>query len=61
MAGGTASFTGTHQIHTLNNAEKGNVMFNDHKGGQFSTVANTNNAGNMQISGNHMFDKFNNA
>ena len=46
---GQASFTGTHAIKKLNNAESGNVMFNDHKDGQHSTVGETNNAGKMQI------------
>jgi len=42
-------------VKNLTNAKKGNVQFNDHKGGQFSTVGNTNNAGNMRVSGNHQF------
>jgi hypothetical protein len=28
----------------------------DHKGGQFSTFGNTNNAGSMHVSGLHKFD-----
>jgi intracellular sulfur oxidation DsrE/DsrF family protein len=56
MAGGNASFQGTHGIKNLNNAKDGNVAFLDHKGGQFSTVGNTNNAGNMNVSGLHKFD-----
>merc|ERR1712054_247155 len=35
---GQASFTGEHAIKKLNNAEGGNVMFNDHKSGKGSTV-----------------------
>lgn len=58
---GQASFTGEHAIKKLNNAEGGNVMFNDHKSGKGSTVGETANAGNMTIQGNHAFDKFNNA
>jgi len=60
-AGGNTSFTGTHQVNNLTNEKKGNVIFNDHKGGQFVVVKNTNNMGNMQISGLHQFDKFANA
>ena len=56
MAGGQASFQGTHGIKNLSNAKDGKVMFLDHKGGQFSTVGNTNNAGDMSVSGLHKFD-----
>lgn len=44
----------------MNNAKDGNVKFLDHKSGQGSTVGTTNNMGNMQVNGNHNFDKFNN-
>jgi hypothetical protein len=56
QAGGNAGFQGTHNIANLSNAKDGNVRFLDHKNGQFSTVGNTNNAGNMQVSGLHKFD-----
>lgn len=58
MDGGNAQFTGTHQIKQLSNAAKGVVVFNDHKDGQFSTVGNTSNVGQMSISGLHQFDQF---
>jgi hypothetical protein len=61
MAGGNASFQGTHDIAKLSNAKDGNVRFLDHKGGQFSTVGETMNAGNMQVSGLHKFDKVQNS
>lgn len=51
-------FTGTHAVKNLNTGAKSVTNFNDHKGGQFSTVANTNNMGQMNISGNHQFDNF---
>lgn len=54
--GGVAQFTGTHAIKNLNNSAKGQVVFNDHKDGQFSTVGNTNNQGKMSVSGLHQFD-----
>jgi len=56
QAGGNASFQGTHTIKNLTNAKDGNVKFLDHKGGQFVTVGNTQNAGNMHVSGLHQFD-----
>jgi len=59
--GGQAQFTGTHSIKNLSNAVKGIVIFNDHKGGQFVTVGNTNNLGKMTMSGLHKFDNFSNA
>ena len=37
------------------------MRFLDHKGGQFSTVGNTNNAGNMQVSGLHQFENTTNS
>jgi len=55
QAGGNASFQGTHSIQNITNAKKGNVRFLDHKGGQFVTVANANNMGNMNVSGLHQF------
>merc|ERR1719321_1773840 len=57
MAGGNTSIPGTHSFKNFNNAKDGNVKVLDHKGGQFSTFGNTNNAGNMHVSGLHQFDK----
>lgn len=55
-AGGNVQMTGTHEIKNLNNAKKGTIMFNDHKGGQFVTVGNANNEGKMSIAGLHQFN-----
>lgn len=54
-AGGNVAFTGDHAVKNIKNEAKGNVMFNDHKKGQKTTVENSTNAGNMKISGNHAF------
>jgi hypothetical protein len=56
QAGGVASIQGTHSFKNLSNAKDGTVNVLDHKGGQFSTFGNTNNAGNMNVSGLHKFD-----
>lgn len=40
----------------MNNAKGGKVMVNDHKDGQFATFKNTNNAGDMTVSGLHQFE-----
>jgi len=45
----------------MNNAAGGKVIVLDHKTGQFSTFGNTNNAGQMQVSGNHVFDNTTNS
>lgn len=60
-AGGNAQFQGTHTVKNLTNAKKGNVVFKDQKQGQFVTVQNANNAGNMQVSGNHVFNNASNS
>jgi len=58
--GGVANITGTHAIKNLSNTAKGQVIFNDHKDGQFATVGNTTNAGKMSVSGLHAFDNVSN-
>lgn len=45
----------------MNNAAGGEVVVNDHKGGQFSTFGATNNAGKMTVSGLHQFDQTQNS
>ena len=55
-AGAQAQLTGTHEIKNLNNAKEGTMSFMDHKEGQFTTVGNANNAGNLKISGLHQFE-----
>merc|ERR1711981_353010 len=57
MEGGNTSIQGVHQFKNMNNAKGGNVNVMDHKDGQASTFGNTNNAGSMQVSGLHQFDK----
>lgn len=54
--GGMTQIQGTHAFKNMNNAKGGNVVVMDHKDGQFATFGNTNNAGNMQVSGLHQFD-----
>lgn len=54
------NFTGTHGVKNLNTGAKSTTNFNDHKQGQFVTVANTTNGGKMNISGLHKFDNFTN-
>lgn len=51
--GGQTTITGTHAFKNMNNAKGGKVMVMDHKDGQFATFGNTNNAGEMQVSGLH--------
>jgi len=48
--------TGTHMIKNINTGAKSQTNFNDHKDGQFATVMNANNGGQMRVSGNHVFD-----
>jgi len=45
----------------MNNARGGNVQVQDHRGGQYATFGNTNNAGNMNVSGLHQFDNTQNS
>ena len=59
--GGVANFEGTHAIKNLTNEKKGQVNFKDNKNGQFVTVANTNNMGQMQVAGLHQFDNTQNS
>jgi hypothetical protein len=51
--GGMTSIQGTHQFKNMTNAKGAKVIVLDHKTGQFSTFGNTNNMGQMQVSGNH--------
>merc|ERR1711990_729450 len=60
-AGAQAQFTGQHAVNNFNNAEKGTVVFNDHKDGLFTAVKNANNAGNMKVSGLHTFENAQNS
>lgn len=53
-------FTGTHAVKNMNASKDATTNFMDHKDGQFSTVGTTNNAGAMNVSGNHMFNETNN-
>lgn len=57
---GQMDFTGTHQIKNLNTGEKSVTNFKDHKDGQFSTVGNTVNGGQMNVSGLHQFNNVQN-
>jgi len=53
-------FTGNHMVGNLNTSQGSQTQFNDHAGGQFSQVKNTNNGGQMKIQGNHQFQNYNN-
>ena len=55
-AGGNVQVTGTHAFKNISNEKKANFIFNDHKDGQFATIGNMNNAGNLSLSGNHKLD-----
>ena len=52
--------TGQHAIGNLNTGAKSQTQFLDTPDGRFTVVKNTNNAGQMQIQGKHMFDNFTN-
>ena len=51
-------FTGQHQINNKTTGKDSKTIFNYHKNGQLSTVANIIKNGQMQISGNHQFGNF---
>lgn len=59
-AGGNVSVTGTHTFGNVKNEKKGNMIFNDHKEGQFSTIKNMENIGNASFSGKHMVQNITN-
>ena len=58
--GATASFTGDHKVKNMENAEKGNVLLNDHKKGEATKIDNFMNAGNLKVSGDHVIDNIKN-
>jgi len=58
--GGTMKMTGDHAVKKMTNEKDANLQFGDHKDGQKSVVKEMNNMGNMQVSGNHVFDSFTN-
>lgn len=53
-------FTGQHQVKNLITGKDSQTMFNDHKDGQFTSVDNTVQNGQMTISGLHKFNNFTN-
>jgi hypothetical protein len=61
LGGGMTQVQGEHQFKTVQNQKEGNFNVLDHKAGLASTFGNTNNMGNMNVSGNHQFDKTQNS
>jgi hypothetical protein len=61
LEGGATQIQGVHQFKAMQNQKGGNVNVLDHKAGLASTFGNTNNMGNMNVSGNHQFDQTQNS
>ena len=52
--------TGTHGFQNMNTGSKSQTQFLDNPDGQFSTVKNATNGGQMMIQGNHEFGNYTN-